>query len=72
MLPQAGRRDYTSPFQRESSNRLCQPGALVIAGHRPSPLLQAVDRIRHHDRQTREFEHLEIVEVVTDSHHLIA
>jgi hypothetical protein len=38
----------------------------------PAATLNLLDRVPHHDRRARELEHLEIVEVVTDRHHLVA
>jgi hypothetical protein len=37
-----------------------------------SPRFQRLHRVSHHDRRAGEFEHLEVVEVVADGHHLLA
>src|SRR5689334_14230751 len=57
--------------ENELLDRLCHAGLVLMAGDVPAATLQVADRIPHDDGPAREFQHLEIVEVVTDGHHLV-
>ena len=52
-------------------DRLRDAGFVLAAGRMKAAGFQRLDRIAHHHRCAGELEHLEVVEVVADRHHLL-
>ena len=63
-----GARSYPA---EHSPNRLGQAAIVVSGGRWPPDGLQLWDGVSHHDRVTDECQHLSVIQVVADSHHVL-